>query len=474
MRPVVAGFVCAALLAMATAAAAVEKRVAPGERTRLALTVYENGLALVKDRRTVALEAGDNALAFEGISTRVIPESVLLSGGEGVGTVEQNFEYQILTPATLLKHSVGKRIGVVRTHPTTGAETTVRATVLSAEDGVVLRIGDRIETGVPGRMVFDSLPPRLRPRPTLVVRVNSTGAGPRGMELSYLSEGLSWRGDYVAELDAAEARLDLTGWATLTNASGARFADADVKLVAGEVRRVSEGRRDFREAGEMRLMAKAAPMAAPAMQRETLSEYHLYALPRPVTIEDRQTKQVALLGARSVPVVREYVSTAPSHFFFRRQGILPPSHPDLGVRFTNDTAGGLGMPLPVGIVRVYKRDSSGDLQLIGEDRVDHTPAGQDVSLSLGKSYDVTVKRRQTDFSTRGLAKGTFETEWRIDMANAKDAAITLKVVETFGGSWRMVEASRDHEKEAADRAVWRIPLAAGGKARLTYRVRVER
>jgi hypothetical protein len=472
MRPIIAVVAIAAVFAAATAVAA-EKRVTPDDRAGIALTIYENGLALVKDRRTVTLDAGLNTLAFEGIGARVVAESVIVDGGDGVTTLEQNFEYQILTPAALLKHSVGHEVGVIQVHPTTGAEKTVRATVLGAEDGPVLRIGNRIETGVPGRLVFDKLPAGLRPRPTLVLAIDSAKAGPRLIEVSYLGEGLSWRGDYVAMLDAAEAHLDLKGWATLTNASGARYADAAVKLVAGEVRRVADSPRDFQAAGETRLMAKvaAAPMA---MQRETLSEYHLYRLQRPVTLEDRQTKQVVLLGAAQVPVSREYVSASPSHYRYRRQATLPPSHPDFLVKFVNSESTGLGVPLPGGIARVYKRDSSGDLQLIGEDRIAHTPKGQEARLSLGKSYDITVKRLQTDFAANEPTKGTFESEWRIDMHNAKDRAIMLKVVEPFSGAWRIIEESHPHQKEAADRAVWRIELPAGGSARLTYRVRVGR
>ena len=472
MRPMIAAVAVAAVFAAAPAPAA-EKPVTPGNGVGLALTLYENGLALVKDRRTVTLDAGLNTLAFEGISARVVAESVIVEGGAGLATVEQNFEYQILTPATLLKHSVGREIGVIRTHPTTGTERTVRATVLGAEDGPVLRIGDRIETGVPGRLVFDRLPAGLRPHPTLVLAVDSAKAGPRPLEVSYLSEGLSWRGDYVATLDAAEAHLDLKCWATLTNTSGARYAAATVKLVTGEVRRVFDSPRDILAVGEARLMAKAAPAPA-ALQRETLSEYHLYRLPRAVTLEDRQTKQVALLGAAGVAVSRAYVSTSPPHYNRRQQAGPSPSHPDFQVKFVNAGSAGLGLALPRGIARVYKRDSSGAMQLIGEDRIVHTAAGREVSLSLGKSYDITVRRRQMDFVSQGRTQGTFESEWRIDMHNAKDRAVTLKLVEPFSGTWRIIEESHPHRKEAADRAVWQIKLAAGGSSRLTYRVRAGR
>ena len=472
MRPIAAAVFVAFAFASAFATAA-EKRVAPGDGAGLALTVYENGLALVKDRRTVTLEKGLNSLAFEGISARIVAESVIVEGGAGLATVEQNFEYQILTPATLLKHSVGREIGVIRTHPTTGAEKTVRATVLGAEDGPVLRIDGRIETGVPGRLVFDRLPAGLRPRPTLVLAVDSAAAGPRPIQVSYLSEGLSWRGDYVATLDAAETHLDLMCWATLTNTSGARYATAAVKLVTGEVRRVADSPRAVLAVGETRMMAMAAPAPA-ALQRETLSEYHLYRLERPVTLGDRQTKQVALLDGAGVPVRREYVSTSPPQYSRRQPADLAASHPDFQVKFVNGAGTGLGLPLPAGIVRVYKRDSSGDTQFIGEDRMVHTASGQEVSLSLGKSYDVTVRRRQTDFVAQGRTQGTFESEWRIDMHNAKDRAVTLKQVEPFSGTWRIIEESHPHEKEAAGRAVWRLELAAGGSARLTYRVRVGR
>ena len=471
MRSIVSGLAFIAVAALLAPAHAQERRVEAADRTELALTIYNNGLVLVKDRRNVTVGAGLNRLAFHGISARTIAESVLLDGGAGVTTVEQNFEFDLLTPAVLLKKSVGRKVGIVKTHPTSGKETIVEATVLSAEDGVVLQVGERIETGIPGRLVFDSLPAGLRPRPALVMLLESESAGARPMQLSYLSEGFDWHGDYVAELERGGERLDLKGWATLTNTSGSRFVDARVKLVAGEVRRVSQAVGERAVAAPLRMMAKAAAAAVP---REKLAEFHLYTLPRPLTIENRQTKQVALLGARGVPVTAEFVHTAQGDVRHRGWGEPRPSHPEFRVRFENTREVGLGEPLPAGVVRVYTRDSGGDIQLIGEDFVEHTAKGGAVRLSLGRSFDVTVKRTQTRFSTHGLAKNTFETAWRIDMENARDKAVTLTLTETFAGDWEILEASVRHSRRTADRAIWEIPIEAGGSARLTYGARIRR
>jgi hypothetical protein len=354
--------VAAALCSFAAAHAAVQERPSTlADQQSIAVTIYNENLALVKDTRRVQLDQGENRLALREVSGRMRPETAQLRSLTHPGSLallEQNFDFDLLTPAKLLEKYVGRSVRILRTHPTTGAESFEQATVLAANSGVVLKIGDRIETGLPGRIVYDSVPPNLRDRPTLVTELASNRAGSQTVELSYLSGGLAWKADYVAELNAADSALDLNGWVTLTNTSGTAYPNARLQLVAGDVNRVRD---------EMRLAAKAAGMAvreapaARAMAEESLFEYHLYTLQRPTTIADNQTKQVALLGASSVPVAKELVLQG-NDYYYRSSigGIGQKMKVGVFVQFENRESSRLGLPMPKGVVRVYKKDSAGN------------------------------------------------------------------------------------------------------------------
>jgi hypothetical protein len=428
------------------------------------VTIYNEDLALVKDARKVALEAGANRLALRDVSGRMRPETAQLRSLSHPGSfdlLEQNFDFDLLTPAKLLEKYVGRTVRVVKTHPTTGAETVETAQVLAAGGGVVLKMGDRIETGVPGRIVFDGVPPNLRDRPTLVTELQSRRAGAQTLELSYLTGGLAWQADYVAELNADDSALDLNGWVTLTNRSGTAYPNARLQLVAGDVNRVRDELRMAKANGAV--MALAAP-AEKAMAQESLFEYHLYTLGRPTTLADNQTKQVALLNATAVPVTyyRSSVGT-----------IGQKLKVAVNVEFANRENAHLGQPLPKGVVRVYKRDSAGNAQFVGEDRIDHTPKNESVRLHLGDAFDVTADKKQTDFRRReptNKASYVFESAYEIVLRNAKSEAVSVTVREPVPGDWTMLEESQPHTKVAAGTAQWRVNVPAAGTATLKYRV----
>jgi hypothetical protein len=364
-------------------------------------------------------------------------------------------------------------VQVVRTHPQSGVDQAESATVLAAGDGVVLKVGERIETGLPGRLVFPAVPPNLRDRPTLVVELESGAAAPQQLELSYLSSGLGWQADYVAGLSADEKTLDLSGWVTLTNRSGAAYRNARLQLVAGDVNRVRD---ELRLQRTMVMEDAVMKGAVPAMAAEGLFEYHLYTLPRPTTLKENQTKQVALLDAGGVPLRKEYRLAGASHYYQGRYG-------DLGeklkvavfVEFANRKEARLGLPLPKGVVRVYKQDRSGQPQFIGEDRIDHTPENETVRLKLGDAFDVTASRKQTDFRKLGgdsRYNYHFESAFEVVLKNAKEEVVTVTVVEPVPGDWKVLSESHTHTKGAANAAVWQVPVPAKGEAVLTYRVEV--
>ena len=469
--------IVAALAAVSVANSAVDERPSTlQDQQSVAVTIYNENLALVKDTRRVTLDAGNNRLALREVSGQMRPETAQLRSLSHPGSlalIEQNFDFDLLTPAKLLEKYVGRNVRIVKTHPTTGAESFETATVLAANNGVVLRIGERIETGLPGRIVYDGVPANLRDRPTLVSELHSARAGNQTVELSYLSGGLAWKADYVAELNAADNALELNGWVTLTNRSGTAYPNARLQLVAGDVNRVRD---------EMRVAsAKSAGLAraeapAPAMRQESLFEYHLYSLERATTIADNQTKQVALLSASGVPVTKELVLQG-SDYYYRSSvgGIGQKMKVGVFVQFENREASRLGMPMPKGVVRVYKKDGSGNAQFVGEDSIDHTPKNEKLRLKLGEAFDVTADKKQSDFRRRdsiGAWSYVFESAYEIVLRNAKHEAATVVVREPVPGDWTMLEESARHARVAAGTAEWRVQVPAEGSATLRYRVLV--
>lgn len=463
------------LIPLAGRAALVTEIVSTAaDQTGVAVTIYNDDLALVKDARRVRLDRDLNRLAWREVSAQMRPETAQLrnvSHPAGFRLLEQNFDFDLLTPSKLLEKYVGREVAVIRAHPTTGAETREPATVLAAGNGVVLKFADRVETGVPGRIAYPGVPDTLRDRPTLVLSLFNAAVGAQNLELSYLTGGLSWRADYVAELSADDSRLDLNGWVTLTNRSGAAYTDARLQLVAGDVNRVRDAHPQTREL--MTMAAKAADAAD--MQQEALFEYHLYTLQRPTTLADNQTKQVALMSATRVPVKKQFLLAGADYYYTGPHGDLG-QRLKVGVFVEFDNQGeGLGVPLPRGIVRVYKQDSAGNAQFVGEDRIDHTPKNETVRLKLGDAFDVTADRKQTDFKKlagTGRYNYVFESAYEVVLKNAKPQAVTVTVREPIPGDWSMVSESQSHAKAAANTAEWQVKVPAEGQTTLTYRVRV--
>lgn len=462
-------------LSLSAHAAPAERRSTLDDQQSVAVTIYNEDLALVKEVRKLSLPVGASSVALRDVSARMRPETAQLRSLSHPGAFsvfEQNFDFDLLTPAKLLEKYVGRTVRIVKTHPQTGAETVETAQVLAASEGVVLKIGDRIETGAPGRIVFDDVPANLRDRPTLVAELNNRQAATQSLELSYLSGGLSWKADYVAELSADDSTLDLSGWVTLTNRSGTAYNNARLQLVAGDVNRVRE-RMDYamKSRRAMAVMAEAAP--AP-MAQEALFEYHLYTLGRPTTLADNQTKQVALLNAASVPVTKELLIQGSDHYYQSSVGQIGQKlKAGVFVEFSNREAAKLGMPLPKGTVRVYKRDTQGAAQFVGEDSIAHTPKNEKVRLHLGDAFDVTADKKQTDWRRRDttIKPGyAFESAYEIVLRNAKSQPVTVTVREPIPGEWTMLKESQRHAKVAAGTAEWQVEVPAGGSTVLTYRV----
>jgi hypothetical protein len=461
--------------------AAEDRRSTAADQTSLAVTIYNGDLALVKDARKVKLGGGDSLLAWRDVSAHMQPETALLHALDGskLTLLEQTFDFDPLTPKSLLEKSVGDSVRVIRTQPITGAEFSENATILAANDGVVLQFMDRVETVSPGRLAFSSVPLGLHDRPTLSMLINTDGPSSpyqtteHRLELSYLTSGLTWKADYVANLSDKEDQIDLNGWAMLTNTSGTTYTNAQLQLVAGEVNRVPP------EHARAPVMARAmaAAEAAPAMPQEKLLEYHLYTLARPTTLKDNQSKQVALFTAQGVKVGREYRLEGSNWYYNGQYSDLGRRiRPSMYLVFNNTADNHLGIPLPKGIVRVYKKDSSGDTQFVGEDRLDQTAKGEEVRLKLGEASDITADKRQTNFqklNTFNAQGGLIETAYQLDIRNAKNAAVTIRVVEPMPGDWQILQESHPHKQDVAHAATWDLSVPAEGMTSLTWRVRIK-
>jgi len=473
LRSTVGRAALVAALLTTTTAFADEVSVGTDAQTGIAVTIYNSDLALIRDTRKVDLKTGENELAFVDVSAQIRPETALLTAlGGGLTVTEQNFDFDLLTPQKLLEKSVGSTIRVFRTNPTTGADSSEEAKVLSVAEGmVVLQIGDRIETQIPGRLVFSAVPANLRARPTLVTKALSEKAGPATVALAYLSRGLAWQADYVASLSADEKTVDLNGLVTLTNQSGVTYKDAKLQLVAGSVNQVQQMmRRDM----VLAPMVAESAMAAPKMIEEQAFEYHLYRLDTPTTIKENQTKQVALMAAASVPVTKQYLITDAANVWGRYStsfGEADRVNATVKLKFVNDEKSKLGMPLPKGVVRVYKADTQGEAVFVGEDSIEHTPKNEDVNLTLGQAFDITARAKQTDFEQ--ISDRVYENEYEIELKNAKADKVTVDVREAIPGDWKIIKESQEHKKLDSSTAGWLVDVPANGSTKLTYRVRMQ-
>lgn len=467
----------AIVLALSQASFAGQVTSSGDHRVSVAVTVYNDGRGLVREERNIDLVAGLNEVRFMDVAEQIQAPTVRVAAIEGApfNVLEQNYEYDLLSPAKLLDKFVGQTITLVQQRMMNGStvDEPVEGKLLSNNAGTVWEIGGKIVVNPPySRLLFPNVPDGLIARPTLIWQIGAPTAGKRKIEASYLTGGMQWSADYVLSLDAAEEKAALQGWVTLKNHSGASYKDAKLKLVAGDVHKAQVPAPQ----PASRVYAAEMAMAKQNFAEEGLFEYHLYTLDRPSTIKNAQTKQIQLLQAEGIRITKDYVLNGGTHYF---QSVWsgPPAKGKVAVfiSFKNsETTPGLGQPLPKGIVRVFKKDRSGSPQLIGEDNVDHTPRNEEVKLELGNAFDIVTERRQTDFKHLSTRPGTvYESAHEIKIRNQKDTPVTVRVVEPLGGEWTIIETSHPYKKTAAFESQWEIPVAANSETVLTYRARVK-
>jgi hypothetical protein len=432
------------------------------ERT-LSVTIYADDLALVQDRREIDVKGGRQRIEFQDVSAQIRPETVSLNAND-IAIVEQNFDFDLLTPAKLMEKAVGQEITIVRVNPATGTETREQAQVLATNGGVVLKIGQRIEVlrddGLPVRVIFDKVPDNLRARPTLSVTITGGHAGTRPASLSYLTPGLGWRADYVALYNEGDGKIDVQGWITLTNSSGTTYENAQTLLVAGSPSQIDAAPRPVYSRPAQPRPTLQQP-GTESGSRERLGDYYLYPLSERTTIANLQTKQVSFLDVHGVPAEHGYEFR--NHWLGTTE--MPQSAKSI-YRLSTSAHAGLGDQLPAGVLRFYMRDRRGDPQFIGESRIEHTPMGSTLSLATGDAFDVKV-RSVVDKRTR-QGNSDWQTDMRYELSNALPRAVTVNLLqEGLWGDARITVESLKSTRRSAETAEWAVTIPANGNAVLT-------
>jgi hypothetical protein len=443
------------------------------------LTVYNQNMALVRDKRSFDLKQGVNEVRFSDVASQIDPTSVhfrSLTDPQGTSVLEQNYEYDIVGSKKLLQKYIDQQIELI-----TQDGSQYQGKLLSGADDIILQDAEGgvkvVRLAQVRQFNFPKLPAGLITRPSLVWLLDSGKTGSQDVEVTYMTNGVNWNADYVVQLNKTDNALDLNGWITLNNQSGAAYTDAKLKLVAGDVNVVRQAKGMTNDALEMRAPA-AAP--APAVQERQLFEYHLYDVQRPVTVANNQTKQIEFTSAAEVPAEKFFVYDGAQGLRFSGgritdRGYGTNSNPDVNIylQVKNEEKAGLGIPLPAGRVRVYKADVDGSLQFVGEDQIDHTPKDETVRLRLGNAFDIVGERRQTDFQQ--LGRDVIEESFEITVRNHKKEAVEVRAVEHLfrWSEWQIVKESAEHTKLDQGTAEWRLQVPADGETKLTYTVRYE-
>ena len=448
----------------------------PEGREAVSLTIYNGGFGVVREVRQIELPRGVVDVRFEGVPAQIDATSLAFKSLTAPGALsvrEQNYQYNLIGTRSVLDAAVGRRVRLTRD---LGDRTVTESGTLISQPGQgrIVRLDDgRVLVDPVGTLELAELPPGLLSRPSLLWTLGNERAGAHRVEASYLTNGVGWTADYVAVIDESDTALDLTGWVTLQNQSGAGYEAAQLQLIAGDVRRVQDNVYNQMARGaamDMVAMESAAP------QQESFFEYHLYTFPTPTDIAENETKQLELLSAADARVGRRLVIDGSGQYFpFYRARRPGASGQEVSaavvVTLDNTEANRMGMPLPAGKVRVYKADRRGNLQFLGEDRIGHTPRGETLRLYVGDAFDVVGTRREVE--NRRVNSRTRELTVEVEVRNRKEEAATVDVVErVFWGDWEIRQSSHEHERLDARTALFELELGPGETQTVRYTARL--
>jgi hypothetical protein len=439
------------------------------DQVKVELTVYNTNLGLIKETRKVELPVGEGELRFMDVASYIIPVTVhaeSLNYPEDFTVLEQVYEYDLMSPDKLLDKYVGKKVKIINWNEFQDRKEVVEAILLSNNQGQIYKINDEIYLGHPGYKVLPRIPENFTAKPTLRWFYENTTKKTHSLEVSYLTSNMNWKADYVMVLNGQDTSADISGWVTLDNKSGTTYNNASLKLVAGKVHRVQEKQEE-----RLYMMEAAPKAAAPQFEEKAFFEYHLYDLRRKTTLKDKQTKQLGLLEARGIETKKEFLVYGIRRYFTRSYREQIPKWPvNVYIKFKNSEEDNIGMPLPAGIMHLYKKDNEGSLQFIGEDKIEHTPKDEEVRLKIGEAFDVTAERIQTEY--KKITTKLHESEWEITLRNHKEKDVTVGVVEPLLGNWQVINNSHPYKKIDAFTIRFNVNVPKDEEVKVRYRVRV--
>jgi hypothetical protein len=448
--------------------AAAQTAVSKENRQDIAVTVYNNNYGLIRESREVNLKTGIVELEFQDVAERIDATSVAVvskTDSSKLRILEQNYRYDLLNRQTLLNRYIGRELDFIRTSDNADFREVRSGKLISNQGDVIVAFADSIEINPPGTIAFHDLPNELMAKPTLVWTLENRNRGNQVIEASYLTNGMSWHADYVAILNEGDDGLDITAWVTLENRSGASYDNALLKVVAGDVKRVSTDHAPQ----VMAMRERGAQVMNESMQGEAFFEYHLYSLDRKTDLLNNETKQVSLL-ARDNVVVSKHLEISSLAQVYRVDRSNQKSNARVTLRMENSRDNNMGVALPAGRVRVYKADSSGALQLVGEERIKHTARNERVDLELGESFDVVAERKQTAFRKRGERET--ELSYEIEVRNQKEVGQRVMVTEHISGDWVITAETQPHRQVDAGSIEYDLVLAPEESKTISYSVRV--
>lgn len=444
--------------------------------TQRNITIYNQHLAFIQELRKIPLSQGEQTIRLSGVSGKIQPETLLLtpmSPDLDLKILEQNYDQASLSSDTLLREHLGKEISLRSFHPLSNKAILRTGKLLSVDRGVVIQFDDGIEVNPTGQYVFKNLPTGLKPDSSLSVTLDnfSSNIHDATMELSYLSAGFSWKADYVAKLNRAKNALDLKAWITLSNYSGKPFTDSNVTVIAGDINKVAAPR-DFRAKTAALMEASAA---ADGISSSSIMEYHAYQLDRKVSLQDQQTKQLALFSAENIPVEKQLIfNSAGNYYHYRVAQVATQIKPDIILSIQNEEGSGLGRPFPKGIIRVYgpADDRNSNNLFMGEDLIEHSPKNQTLAMTVGKAFDISMDKTQISFEShkRIGSKNSFTSSYTLDIKNSKDTDEKVIVRETIPGDWTVTSSNMPYKKISAQQIEWELTVSADSLTTINYTV----
>lgn len=456
-------FLTAFLLFNTQAVLSSEEKSTAEHQQALNLTIYNGGRALVRDLREFTLSKPTSSIAFMDVAQNIMPQTVAI---KGLDVLEQNYDFDLLSPQSLINKNIGKTVRLARRSSETGETLEwAQGTILSTNGGIILRMQDgsleSLSQNKNYHMVFDQVPDNLRATPTLSLTLQQPDSGRKQVEMTYLTGGLSWQSDYVLQLEKDEKSARLDSWITLNNQSGIGYTKASLQLLAGDVNLVRE------QPIAMRMEDSMAVRSAPrkSVSQQALHGYHLYTVPHKTTINNNQSKQVKLFAANNISISKRLQDRA----YVNMRGIeTQKSKPDQHLLFTNKKPY-LGLPIPKGTLRVYAKDAQGNNQFIGEDSIQHTAVNDELEVKLGKAFDISVERKTTDVTRLSKKQTLLKREIKINNGSEKMQKMLLSEIMPTQ-TWSINKSSMSYQKISPSEAEFAVQIPAMENLNVSYDV----